>query len=97
MRPINEPEEDFEINLLPMIDVIFSILACFMISTLFLSRSQGLPVDLPSAQTSESKQTAEINITIKPDGDLFLDRQAIQLNQLKAALTEKLHLLLSLW
>jgi biopolymer transport protein ExbD len=90
MRPINEPEENFEINLLPMIDVIFSILACFMISTLFLSRSQGLPVELPSAQTSESKQTAEINITVKPNGDLFLDRKAIQLEKLEGVLKEKI-------
>jgi biopolymer transport protein ExbD len=90
MRPINEPEENFEINLLPMIDVIFSILACFMISTLFLSRSQGLTVNLPSAQTSESKQTAEINITIKPNGNLFLDRQAIQLEKLEGVLKEKI-------
>ena len=90
MRPINESEEGFEINLVPMIDVIFSILAFFIISTLFLSRSQGLSVDLPSAQTSEPKQTAEINITIKPNGDLFLDRQPIQLESLKAALSEKI-------
>ena len=90
MRPINEQEEGFEINILPMIDVIFSILAFFIISTLFLSRSQGLSVDLPSAQTSEPKQTAEINITIESDGDLFLDRQGIQLEELEAALTEKI-------
>ena len=90
MRPINEPEDGFEINILPMIDVIFSILAFFIISTLFLSRSQGLSVDLPSAQTSEPKQTAKINITIEPDGDLFIDRQAIQIEQLKTALTEKI-------
>ena len=38
MRPISELEEGFEINLLPMIDVIFSILAFFIISTLFLSQ-----------------------------------------------------------
>ena len=90
MRPINELEDGFEINILPMIDVIFSILAFFIISTLFLSRSQGLSVDLPSAQTSEPKQTAEINITIEPDGDLFLDRQEIQLEELKAALSDKI-------
>ena len=90
MRPINESEEGFEINLVPMIDVIFSILAFFIISTLFLTRSQGLSVDLPSAQTSEPKQTVEINITIKPNGDLFLDSQPIQLESLKAALTEKI-------
>ena len=90
MRPINEAEDTFEINLLPMIDVIFSILAFFIISTLFLTRSQGLPVDLPSAQTAEPEQSVQLNITIEPDGKMFLDRQPIELNSLKAALTEKI-------
>lgn len=88
MRPHIEPEDNFEINILPMIDVIFSILAFFMISTLFLTKSQGLPVDLPSAQTTEPKQTAQINITIEADGDMFVDRQPIQLDRLKGKLTE---------
>ena len=90
MQPINEPEEQFDINILPMIDVIFSILAFFIISTLFLTRSQGLPVDLPSAQSAETKQSVQLNITIEPDGKMFLDRQPIELDNLKAALTEKI-------
>jgi biopolymer transport protein ExbD len=90
MRPINEPEENFEINIVPMIDVIFAILAFFMVSSLSLTRSQGLPVNLPSAQTSEPKQAAQINVTIETDGDMFVDRQPIELAQLKGALTEKI-------
>lgn len=90
MRPISEAEDTFEINILPMIDVIFSILAFFIISSLFLTRSQGLPVDLPSAQTAEPEQSVQLNITIEPDGKLFLDRQAIELENLKGALTEKI-------
>jgi biopolymer transport protein ExbD len=91
MRLINEPEEQFEINILPMIDVIFSILAFFIISSLFLTRSQGLPVDLPSAQTSEPKQSVQLNITIEGDGKMYLDRQPIKLDALKGALTEKIN------
>ena len=90
MRPISEAEDTFEINILPMIDVIFSILAFFIISSLFLTRSQGLPVDLPSAQTAEPEQSVQLNITIEPDGKMFLDRQPIELNDLKGALTEKI-------
>ena len=91
MRPINEAEDTFEINILPMIDVIFSILAFFIISSLFLTRSQGLPVDLPTAQTAEPEQSVQLNITIEPDGKMFLDRQPIELNQLKDALTQKIN------
>lgn len=90
MRPISETEDTFEINILPMIDVIFSILAFFIISSLFLTRSQGLPVDLPSAQTSEPKQSVQLNITIEADGKMYLDKQPIQLNALTGALTEKI-------
>ena len=85
MRLPDEPETPFEINIVPMIDVIFSILAFFIISTLYLTRSEGLPVDLPSAQTAQVEQSVQINVTIEPDGDLFLDRQAIELEQLKGA------------
>ncbi|AFZ36187.1 outer membrane transport energization protein ExbD [Stanieria cyanosphaera PCC 7437] len=90
MRLPNEPEEQFEINILPMIDVIFSILAFFIISTLFLSRSQSLPVNLPSAQTSAAEKPEQVNITIEADGDLFIDRQPIEMNQLKDALSQKI-------
>ena len=90
MRPISEAEDTFEINILPMIDVIFSILAFFIISSLFLTRSQGLPVDLPSAQTAEPKQSVQLNITIEPDGKMFLDKQPITLEELKGALTKKI-------
>ena len=90
MRPINEVEDRFEINILPMIDVIFSILAFFIISSLFLTRSQGLPVDLPSAQTAEPERSVQLNITIRADGKMFLDRQPIELNELKTALTAKI-------
>ena len=85
MRLPDEPETPFEINIVPMIDVIFSILAFFIISTLYLTRSEGLPVDLPSAQTAQVEQTVQINVTIEPDGELFLDRQAIELEQLQGA------------
>jgi biopolymer transport protein ExbD len=90
MRPIPESEEQFDINILPMIDVIFSILAFFIISSLYLTRSQGLPVDLPSAQTSEPKQSVQMNITIQDDGKMFLDRQPIELEAIKNVLSQKI-------
>lgn len=86
MRVPSESEQEFEINILPMIDVIFSILAFFIISSLFLSKSRSLPVDLPSAQTAQPEQTEQIDITLEADGDLFLNRQPIQMSELKGAL-----------
>ncbi|MFN9817760.1 MAG: ExbD/TolR family protein, partial [Pseudanabaena sp.] len=36
-------------NLLPLMDVIFALLTFFVLSSLFLNRTEGLPVDLPKA------------------------------------------------
>jgi biopolymer transport protein ExbD len=79
MRIPEENEVQGEINIVPMIDAIFSILAFFIISSLTLIRSQGLPVNLPSAQTSQANQQEEINITIQEDGRAFLDGQLIDI------------------
>jgi biopolymer transport protein ExbD len=87
MRLPDESETPFEINIVPMIDVIFSILAFFIISTLYLTRSEGLPVNLPSAQTTEVKQNVQVNLTIEEDGDMFLNRKPIKLDELQGAVS----------
>lgn len=79
-----EPEEEFELNIVPMIDVIFAILTFFIISSLFLTRSESLPVNLPKAATAEMQQRTRITVTIQESGDLALNREAIALEDLQA-------------
>jgi biopolymer transport protein ExbD len=83
MRLPDEQETPFQINIIPMVDVIFAILTFFVISTLFLTRSEGLPVDLPQATTAEAQRNSQIVVTILPNGAIYLNRQPIRLNQLE--------------
>ena len=85
MRLPEEQEKVFQINIVPMIDVIFAILAFFMLSTLFLTRAEGLPVNLPSAVTAEQQLQTDFTVTINGQGEIFLDQQSIQLENLKTA------------
>lgn len=48
-----------------------------------------MPVDLPTAQTAES-ESVQLDITIEADGKMFLDRQPIELENLKGALIERI-------
>jgi biopolymer transport protein ExbD len=82
MRLPNEPDVPPQINIVPMIDVIFAILTFFIMSTLFLTRSEGLPVNVPGAATSEAQPQNQIVVTINQEGQLFLDRQPIALDDL---------------
>lgn len=82
MNISEEPDDLPYINIVPMIDVVFAILTFFIMSSLFLSRSEGLPVNLPKAQTAQSQQQTKITVTVDEQGDVFLDRQPIQVEGL---------------
>jgi biopolymer transport protein ExbD len=70
------------VNILPMIDVIFAILTFFIMSTLYLTNDEGLPVNLPQAVSSTSQDQATVTLTITADGELFLGKDAIALTDL---------------
>ncbi|MEM6252536.1 MAG: biopolymer transporter ExbD [Cyanobacteria bacterium P01_D01_bin.156] len=87
MRGFNDEAEDsVEINILPMIDVIFAILSYFIISTLFLTRFDGLPVSLPTAETSERQPDANFTVTVDDDGQISLNREPIEVDSLKSTI-----------
>ncbi len=82
MRLPDEPEIPTAINIVPMIDVIFAILAFFIMSTLFLTRSESLSVNLPQSQTAKVQPSSPITVTISSQGQIALNRKSIQLEAL---------------
>ncbi len=90
MRLPDEPELPAQINIVPMIDVIFAILTFFIMSTLYLTRSEGLPVNLPQAATGKTDRPAQVTLTINNTGQIFLNKKAISLEQLETGVREKL-------
>lgn len=86
----NDLDDEFEINILPMVDVIFAILAFFIVSTLFLTRTEGLPVNLPEADTSTPQEPADFTVTIESDGSLFLDNVSVTEETLRDHILEQL-------
>ncbi|ABW31846.1 ExbD/TolR family protein [Acaryochloris marina] len=88
MRLPDDPSPSAQINIVPMIDVIFAILSFFIIATLFLNRSDALPVNLPQAKTVKPQLSTKVTVTIDAQGDLALNREPIQLNVLEAEVKE---------
>ena len=74
-RPfIEEPDLPPQINIVPMIDVIFAILTFFIMSTLVLGRFEALTVNLPKAKTSETQESVRATVTLDEDGTIFLNK-----------------------
>ena len=83
MRLPDEPDRPPQINIVPMIDVIFAILVYFIVSSLFLTRSEGLPVNLPQATTVQLQKSKQITVSLDQKGTLAVDNEPTELTQLK--------------
>jgi biopolymer transport protein ExbD len=97
MRVPRQAPPKARIEIIPMIDVIFFLLVFFMISTLSMTVNRTLPVNLPTAATSQKEVGENIDLTLTQDGALFLNREPIALQDLgprvKAALTTNTQLM----
>jgi biopolymer transport protein ExbD len=74
------PEENFragEINIVPLIDVIFSILVFFVIASLVLTRSEALDVNLPDATTAEVRLQPDVTVSLTAEGQIAVNREKI--------------------
>jgi biopolymer transport protein ExbD len=82
MRLPEEPDLPPQIYIVPMIDVIFALLTFFIMSTLYLTRSEGLPINLPKAGTAEAQKSTAVTVTINQQGQLFLNQKPTDLKAL---------------
>lgn len=88
MRLPEEPDLPPRIDILPMIDVIFAILVFFIVSSLYLTRSEGLPVNLPRASTTEVQKNQQITVSLDREGKLTINSKPTETEQLKTDLEQ---------
>jgi biopolymer transport protein ExbD len=82
MRVPRHASRKARIEIIPMIDIIFFLLVFFMVSTLSMTINRGLPVNLPKAASSQQDLRESFNVTVTPDGSLFLNKEPISLAEL---------------
>jgi biopolymer transport protein ExbD len=85
-RRVDEPENAPQINIVPMIDVIFAILTFFIMSTLFLGRFEGLAVNLPKAKSAKPQKVVRATVTLSKTGNLYLNKNQLSIEALPNAI-----------
>lgn len=89
MRLPDEPDSIPQINIVPMIDVVFAILTFLIVSSLSLSKSEGLPVNLPKASTSQIQDSpAKITVTLDAQGKFMVDKKLVNLDQIESTVRQ---------
>ncbi|MDH4361263.1 MAG: biopolymer transporter ExbD [Nitrospirota bacterium] len=74
------------IEIIPMIDTMFFLLVFFMIATLSMTIQHGMPVSLPTAESSTDKVPDQISLTLTREGALYYNKEPIKLPELKLRL-----------
>jgi biopolymer transport protein ExbD len=90
MTPIPSPRSRrrARIEVIPLIDIIFFLLATFMMVSLSMVRSRGVPVSLPAAATASPLDREDrTTLSITEAGEVFLDDRRIGDGELAGALT----------
>jgi biopolymer transport protein ExbD len=70
-----------KIEIIPMIDTMFFLLVFFMLSSLALTRLNGLPVNLPKASTAPKQPAAELTLTIDKERKVYVNMQPVALEE----------------
>jgi len=82
-------EEESEVNLTPMLDVVFIMLIFFIVTASFVKEA-GIDVTRPPAATAERKERGNIMVAITANDQIWIDRRMVDPRAMRANL-ERLH------
>jgi biopolymer transport protein ExbD len=74
---LESPAEEVQIQIIPLIDVIFCILTFFILAALQLTRQQGINVDLPQAGTAATQMREMLVVSIDSVGQTYIDQNPV--------------------
>jgi len=74
-----------EIDMTPMLDIVFIMLIFFIVSTTFV-RESGVDINRPVSSTAATKESSGAMLAITAEGDIWLDRKQIDLRMVRPTL-----------
>jgi biopolymer transport protein ExbD len=88
-RHESDESEETGIDLAPMLDFVMNLLIFFIITTSFVKEA-GIVVSKQEALTAESKESGNILIAIRPNGDIWMDKRRVDIREVRPSI-ERLH------
>ncbi|RKR38278.1 biopolymer transport protein ExbD [Paraburkholderia sp. BL17N1] len=78
------------IEIIPMIDVMFFLLATFMLTTLAMQRLDAVHVDLPRGQAQPVQVEQPLTLSVNRANQIFVNQRPVRLDEVRAAVTNLL-------
>jgi biopolymer transport protein ExbD len=85
--PSSRPKKHARIEIVPLIDIMFFLLATFVMVSLSMVKNRGITVVLPQAASGTQEDRKDhVSISLSEAGQLYLDKQELTQEQLVEAL-----------
>lgn len=84
-----KPLDDAQIDMTPMLDIVFIMLIFFIVTASFVKES-GITVEKPTAETAVKRPKANIFIGIDNRGDIYMLKAKVDKDAVKAGLEDML-------
>ncbi len=78
-------DNDAEIDMTPMLDIVFIMLIFFIVSTSFV-REAGVEIERPVSDTAEVKENQGVMLAITAQDEVWLDRQPVDVRMIRPTL-----------
>lgn len=85
LRKSRTPRKGY-IQIIPMIDVMFFLLATFMLASLSMQNLDSLRVNLPEGQAEKLSTEKPVTLTLTKDGEIFINKESVTLDTLATTL-----------
>lgn len=79
---MSDHDEEIEINMTPMLDVVFILLIFFIVTAVFVKQS-GIDVDRPLADTGEDVKRVSTIIGVSGSDEIWIDNNPVGLDQVR--------------
>jgi biopolymer transport protein ExbD len=84
------PEKKARIEIIPLIDIMFFLLAAFMMASLTMIKMQSIKMNLPTATMATRDFKPDIlNISVDKAGDVYVEKKPVNVTELHTLLSNK--------
>ena len=82
-RQSKRQRDEVQIDMTPMLDIVFIMLIFFIVTSSFIKES-GIEVNRPQADTATAQDKGNILIAVTADGQVWLDKQVVDVRSVRA-------------
>lgn len=81
------PVDDEDINITPLLDIVFIMLIFFIVTAVFI-KEPGVDVTRPDAVTSEDIRRLSVLVAIRSDDTIWINKEEVELNEVEVRIRE---------